>query len=96
MVLHKTKSSHRVGKEFPSQRQITLNYSRLIRKIYSRDVRLTPRQQQIAIQSLPGITTDEMELLTKSTGPRLATYLRRFISKHRAKTRRIKRKARKS
>ena len=91
----KTRSGHYIGKEFPSQRQLTLNYTKIIRKIYNRDIRLTPRQQQIAIMALPGITTDEMELIIKTTGPRLATYLRRFISKHRAKTRRIKNRYRK-
>lgn len=96
MVLHKTKSGHRIGKEFPSQRQLTLNYSKLIRKIYNRDVRLTPRQQQVAIQALPGISSDDMELLIKSTGPKLAQSLRQFISAHRAKTRKIKEQQRKS
>lgn len=94
MVLHKTKSGHRVGKEFPSQRQLTLNYTKLIRKIYNRDMRLTPRQQQVAVQALPGISSDDMELLIKSTGPKLAQSLRSFISAHRAKTRKIKQKAR--
>ena len=87
MVFHRTKSGHRVGKEFPSQKQLTLNYTKLIRKIYNRDMRLTPRQQQIAIQSLSGITIDEMELIIKSTGPKLAQSVRKFISTHRAKSR---------
>lgn len=95
MVLHRTSSGHRIGKEFPSQRQLTLNYTKLIRKIYNRDMRLTPRQQQIAIQSLSGITTNEMESLTKSTGPKLAQELRKFISAHRGTTKRAKQKARK-
>ena len=95
MVLYRTKSGHRIGKEFPSQRQLTLNYSRLIRKIYSRDNRLTPFQQQKAIQALTGITTNEMEGMMKATGPKLAQSVRKLISSHRAKTKRIKQKARK-
>jgi len=95
MVLHKTKSGHRIGKEFPSQRQLTLNYTKLIRKINKRDNRLTPFQQQQAIQALSGITIDEMESIIKCTGPALAQNLRKFISAHRAKTKRIKQKARK-
>ncbi len=91
----KTKSGHYIGKEFPSQRQLTLNYTKLIRKIYNRDNLLTPRQQQKAIQALPGITSDQMESLMKSTGPKLAQSIRKLISPHRAKTRRIKTKARK-
>ena len=96
MVLHKTKSGHRIGKELPSQRVLTLNYTKLIRKINNRDVRLTPRQQQIAIMALSGITIDEMESIMKCTGPALAQNLRKFISAHRAKTKRIKQKARKA
>ena len=88
----KTSSGHYIGTEFPSQRKLTLNYTKLIRKIYNRDVRLSPRQQQIAIISLPGITIDEMQLIIKSKGPKLATVLRKFISAHRAKTRKIKTK----
>lgn len=95
MVLHKTKSGHRIGKEFPSQRALTLNYTKLIRKIYSRDNRLTPFQQQKAIQALTGITTNEMEGIIKATGPKLAQSVRKLISSHRAKTRSIKQKARK-
>jgi len=95
MVFHKTKSNHRIGKEFPSQRALTLNYTKLIRKINKRDNRLTPRQQQKAIMALSGITIDEMESIMKCTGPKLAQNLRKFISAHRAKTKRIKQKARK-
>jgi len=94
MVFHKTKSSHRIGKEFPTQRQLTLNYTRLIRKIYSRDNRLTPRQQQLAIMALPGINSDEMESLMICTGPALTQQIRKFISAHRAKTRSVKTRAR--
>lgn len=95
MVQHNTKSGHRIGKEFPSQRQLTLNYSKLIRKINNRDIRLTPKQQQEAIQSLAGITTDEMEGILKATGPKLAQSVRNLISSHRATTKRTKEKARK-
>lgn len=87
---HKTKSNHYIGQEFPSQIQLTLNYTKLIRKIYSRDNRLTPKQQQNAIMVLPGITSDEMESIMKSRGPTLAKELRKFISAHRAKTRSVK------
>ena len=89
----KTKRGRYIGVEFPSQRQLTINYTRLIRKIYSRD-KLSPRQQQIAIQALPGINSDEMELIIKSRGPKLAQSLRKFISSHRAKTRSVKTRAR--
>ena len=95
MVRRITKSGHIIGKEFPSQRQLTLNYTRLIRKIYNKDARLTPREQQIAIQGLAGITSDQMEGIIKTTGPKLATNLRKFISSYRAKTRSIKHKNRK-
>ncbi len=88
----KTGSGHIIGQEFPSQRQLTLNYTKLIRKIYSRDNLLSPRQQQKAIMSLPGISSDEMELIIKSTGPKLAQSIRKFISAHRGKTRSIKQK----
>lgn len=90
----KTKRGRYIGVEFPTQRQLTINYTRLIRKIYSRDNRLSPRQQQIAIQALPGINTDEMELLLKCTCPKLAQSVRKFISSHRAKTRSVKTRAR--
>ncbi len=86
----KTISGHYIGKEFPSQRKLTENYTKLIRKIYSRDNRLHPKQQQLAIQALSGITSDEMECIIKSTGPSLATNIRKFISAHRGKTRSIK------
>lgn len=88
----RTGSGHYIGNEFPRQRQLTLNYTRLIRKIYKRDNRLTPRQQQIAIQALPGITSNQMELIIKSTGPKLAISIRKLISSHRAKTRSTKQK----
>jgi len=92
---HKGKSGRYIGQEFPTQRQLTLNYTKLIRKIYSRDNRLTPRQQQKAIIALPGISSDEMESLMKSRGPKLAQSIRKFISAHRAKTRSVKTKKRK-
>ncbi len=88
----KTSSGHYIGQEFPSQRKLTLNYTKLIRKIYNRDNLLTPKQQQKAIMSLPGITSDEMESIIKSTGPKLAQSIRKFISAHRAKTRSTKQK----
>lgn len=92
---HKGKSGHYIGQEFPSQRLLTLNYTKLIRKIYSRDIRLAPKQQQNAIMALPGITSDEMESIMKSRGPTLAKELRKFISAHRSKTRSVKTKNRK-
>ena len=95
MTLHKTTSGHNIGKEFPTQREITLNFTKLVRKIYNDDNRLTPKQQHEAIKALPGITTDQMEGIIKATGPKLAQSIRDLISSHRAKTRRIKQKARK-
>ena len=91
---YKTRSGYYIGKEFPSQRKLTENYTKLIRKIYNRDNRLTPKQQQKAIQNLPGITSDEMESIIHSTGPKLAQSIRKFISPYRAKTRSIKQKNR--
>ena len=90
MVLHKTKSGHNIGKEMPDLKALTLNYTKLVRKIYSRDNRLTPKQQQDAIKSLSGITTNEMEGMLKATGPKLAQSVRELISAHRGRTRRIK------
>ena len=83
---HKTKSGHYIGKEFPSQRQLTLNYTALIRKINNKTSRLTPKQKRIAILKLDGITREQMDLIIKSTGPKLASALRKFVSK----TRRVK------
>jgi len=83
---HKTKSGHYIGKKFPSQRQLTLNYTKLIRKINNKTSRLTPKQKRTAILKLDGITREEMDLIIKSTGPKLAIALRKFVSK----TRRVK------
>ncbi len=91
----KTSSGHYIGQEFPSQRRLTINYSKLIRKIYNRDNRLTPRQQQKAIQNLTGITSDQMDIIIKATGPKLAQEVRKLISPYRAKTRSIKQKNKK-
>ena len=66
----KTSSNHSIGNEFPSQRQLTLNYSKLIRKIWNKHNRLSKKQQAKAIQLLPGITSDLMESIMKSTGPK--------------------------
>jgi len=96
MVLHKTKSGRRIGKEMPDLKALTLNYTKLVRKIYNSDNLLTPKQQQQAIHSLSGITTNEMEGMLKATGPKLAQSVRELISNHRARTRRIKQKIRKA
>lgn len=93
---HKTISGRYINTEFPTQRELQENYSKLIRKIWKRDNRLTKRQQQKAIQNLPGISSDEMESIMKSTGPKLAQSIRDIISPHRAKTRYIKQKNRKN
>ena len=90
----KTRSGHYIGKEFPSQRKLTENYTKLIRKIYKKDNLLTPRQQQKAIMALPGINSDMMDIIIKSTGPKLAQSIRKLISSHRARTRSIKQKRR--
>jgi len=79
----KTKSGHHIGKEFPTQRQLTLNYTSLIRKINSKTSRLSPKQKRTAILKLDGITRKEMDLIIKSTGPKLAIILRKFVSKNR-------------
>ena len=78
---HKTKSGHTIGVEFPTQRQFQENYAKLIRKINSSTSRLSPKQKQNAIIQLPGITREDMDLITKSTGPKLAIVLRKFVSK---------------
>jgi len=90
----KTNSDHYIGQEFPRQRELTLNFTKLIRKINNKHNRLTPRQKQIAIMSLPGITRYEMQLIIKSTGPALAQYVRKFISAHRAKNKKSKNRKR--
>ncbi len=88
-----TKSGHSIGNEFPSQRKLTLNYSKLIRKIYgSRS--LTAKQKQNAVESLPGIKSDQMEAVIKTTGPALAKTIRAIISQHRGTTRSKKQKNR--
>ncbi len=82
---HTTKSGHIIGVEFAAQKVVQQNYSKLIRKINSDTSRLSPKQKQIAILTLPGITKCEMDSIIKSTGPKLAITLRKFISKNRLK-----------
>jgi len=77
---HKTKSGHYIGVEFPSQTQLRQNYSALIRKINSSTSRLTAKQKHTAILKLDGITRQEMDSIIKSTGPKLAISLRKFVS----------------
>lgn len=80
---HKTQSGHYIGQLFPTQRELTLNYTKLIRKINGSTSRLTPKQKHAAILKLPGITREQMDLIIHSTGPKLAITLREFISKKR-------------
>lgn len=79
----KTDSGHYIGKEFPSQKELTKNYSKIIRQIYRSDI-LSPEEQQKAVMSLSGITRDEMEAIIKTSGPELASSIREIISKGRA------------
>ena len=82
----KTASGHYIGTVFPSQRKLTENYAKLNRKIYGSRL-LSPKQQHKAVMILPGITRDEMDSIIKTTGPELASSIRKIISPHRAKTR---------
>lgn len=78
MVEHKTDSGHTIGKEFPTQTELTENTTRLIRKI--NECRLTPKKKQLAIKNLKGITREEMEKLIKTTGVILDESIRALIS----------------
>ncbi len=49
--------------------------------------KLNARQKQLGIMNLPGITSDEMEAVIKTTGPTLAKTIRKIISPYRGKTR---------
>ena len=82
MVRHKTDSGHFIGEEFPDQEELQKNYATLIRKI--NDTELTPKKQAQAIKKLNGITRQEMEDITETTGPELADTIRKVISKDRA------------
>ncbi len=82
----KTKSGHSIGNVFPSQRKLTMNFSKLVSKI-NNSRKLNARQKQLGIMNLPGITSDEMEEVIKTTGPTLAKTIRKIISPYRGKTR---------
>ena len=64
MVEHTTDSGHKIGKEFPSQKELTDNQGRLIQKINASD--LTSEQKKKKIANLKGITREEMENLLNS------------------------------
>lgn len=91
----RTNSGHYIGQEFPKQRELQENYSKLIRKIYNSDNLLTPRQQQKAVMLLSGLTIYEMYSIIKSRGPKLAQTIRRLISPYRAKKRNMMKNKRK-
>lgn len=80
---HQTTSGHYTSQKFPTKREIQLNYSKLIRKINDKTNRLSVKQKQVAILKLTGITKEQMDSIIKSTGPKLAINLRKFISKNR-------------
>jgi len=78
MVEHKTDSGHTVGKEFPTQMELTENTTKLIRQINSSD--LNPEEKKQAIRNLKGITRAEMKAIIETTGPTLAESVREFIN----------------
>ncbi len=82
MVEHQTDSGHNVGKEFPSQQELTQNTTTLIRKINSAD--LTPVEKKQAIANLKGITRDEMKAVIQTTGPTLTDSIRKLIAPDKA------------
>lgn len=59
MVEHKTDSGHTIGKEFPSQEELTKNLTTLIQKINASN--FTPEQKKEKIANLKGITRQEMK-----------------------------------
>jgi len=84
MVRHKTSSGHYIGEEFPTQAELTQNYTKLIRQINSND-KLTPTEKQQAIKNLKGITRAEMNAIIETTGPILDESIRKLIGSDRAK-----------
>ena len=78
MVKHKTNSGHTIGTEFPTQAELTENTTQLINKI--NESKLSPKEKQLAIKSLKGLTRPEMNAVIKTTGPLLDTSIRALIS----------------
>ena len=74
----KTASGHYIGTVFPSQGKLTENYPKVIRKIDGSRL-LARKQQQKAVMLLPGITRAGMDSIIKSTGPELASSIRKLI-----------------
>lgn len=70
--------------EFRKQTEKTVLLSATIRAIYDTDAKLTPKEQQQAIQLLPGMTVSEMYSVIEANGPKLAESIRRLINKNRA------------
>ena len=70
--------------EFRKQTEKTVLLSATIRAIYDKDAKLTPEEQQQAIQLLPGMTVSEMYSVIEANGPKLAESIRKLINKNRA------------
>lgn len=90
-----------VGREFPEQKNRTLQLSATLRAIMDNDFHpeknpqgLSPAEQKEAIMLAPGMTAEEMESIIPLTGTPLADTIRAVISSHRAKNRTYKDKNR--
>ena len=66
MVEHKTDSGHTIGKEFPTQMEITENTTKIIRGINACSD-ITPEEKKKAIANLKGITREQMIAITEQT-----------------------------
>lgn len=82
MVEHKTDSGHTIGKEFPTQQELTQNTTVLIRKINESDI--SPEEKKKAIIHLKGVTRAEMNAIIETSGPTLAESIRALITPGRA------------
>ena len=69
---------------FRKQTEKTVLLSATIRAIYDKDAKLTPEEQQQAIQLLPGMTITEMYSVIEANGMKLADTIRKIITKDRA------------
>ena len=78
MVEHETDSGHNIGKEFPTQQELTENTTKLIRKI--NESKLTPEEKKQAIANLKGVTRQEMNAVIQTTGPKLDESIRALIT----------------
>lgn len=65
MVEHETNSGHTIGKEFPTQMEITENTTRIIHGINACNI--TPEEKKKAIANIKGITRAQMIAITEQT-----------------------------